>query len=259
MQEQRDSNKGLRRRELLKGAAVSAAGLAAAGTMGSAVAAEETEQSWDCDVLVVGAGSAGTEAATRASELGVKVMLIEKLPHGWWAPGGSLIISGQMYHVAMRPIGFPEDELMAACQAVTLGRTPQATLDALVYNAHRALEWMKANGVEFEEEPGKEMVLKPRKSRDVVYSSGTMWGFVKPGGPDDAEKLGGKIAMEKLYSVFEANGGVGLFETKAVKLLTNDKGEVVGVRAKNKDGLFDIRAKSVILATGGFTRNKEMM
>jgi len=250
-------SKRVARRNLLKGAAVSAAGAAAAAIGGSAMAEDAPE--WDCDILVVGAGSAGTEAATRASELGVKVILIEKMEHGWWAPGGSLVISGQMYHIAMLPIGFPEEQLMAACKAVTLGRTPQPVLDALVGNAHRAVEWMKSNGVEFEGEPGKEMILKPGKTRDVVYGSGTMWAFVKPGGPDDAANLGGKINMERLYAKFEENGGTGLFETKAVSLLQNDKGEVVGVRAQHKDGLFDIRAKSVIITTGGFTFNKEMM
>ncbi len=41
--------------------------------------------------------------------------------------------------------------------------------------------------------------------------------------------------------------------------MIGSKGEIVGVLAKGKDGLFKIKAKATILCTGGFQRNKEML
>ena len=48
-------------------------------------------------------------------------------------------------------------------------------------------------------------------------------------------------------------------ETAATKLLTDGKGAVIGVVAKGKDGkAITFNAKSVVVATGGFDRNKEL-
>ena len=41
--------------------------------------------------------------------------------------------------------------------------------------------------------------------------------------------------------------------------MIGSKGEIVGVMAKGKDGLFMIKARATILCTGGFQRNKEML
>ena len=271
------------RRDLVKGAAVAAAAIVGVGALASCTGPEGAVGSTGpagptgpagaagaagapaipvvagkeltCDVLVVGAGSAGMEAACRASQLGVDVTLIEKLPHGWWAPGGSMILSGQSYHIGSISPMSSEEELMKRVTAVTLGRSPQAILEALVKNAHRAIGWMKSLGVEFTEPEGNETSLSPKKHNPT---NGTMWAYIKPGGPDDAANLGGKKTVELLLSHFEKNGGKAIFETKATKLLTNEKGEVVGVLAKDKDGFFKIRAKSTILATGGYACNKEL-
>jgi tricarballylate dehydrogenase len=48
------------------------------------------------------------------------------------------------------------------------------------------------------------------------------------------------------------------YETALVGLLQDQKGHVVGVRAKGPDGFQDIPAKSVVLACGGFQANPEM-
>lgn len=50
-----------------------------------------------------------------------------------------------------------------------------------------------------------------------------------------------------------------LTETPATELLTNSKGDVVGVLAKGKDGNVRITAKKVILAAGGFAKSEELL
>src|SRR5687768_7584014 len=80
--------------------------------------------SWDVetDVLVVGFGFAGGAAAIAAHDLGLDVLLIEKMPH----PGGLSIASGG-------GVGMATDaDLAFRClQAACGGRTPDAPLRAL--------------------------------------------------------------------------------------------------------------------------------
>ena len=49
-------------------------------------------------------------------------------------------------------------------------------------------------------------------------------------------------------------------ETEAAKLLTSERGEVVGVKVRKSDGLlYDIHGTNVMLAYGGFEGNREML
>ncbi len=46
--------------------------------------------------------------------------------------------------------------------------------------------------------------------------------------------------------------------TKGLDLIMKD-GKVAGVKVQNKNNFYDINAKAVILATGGFSANKELL
>ena len=88
--------KSVSRRDFLKGTAagLGAAALAAA-LPGVNARAEAPEIAWDdeYDVVVLGFGGAGANAAVAACEQGAKVLLAEKAPEG--AEGGNTAVSGQ--------------------------------------------------------------------------------------------------------------------------------------------------------------------
>jgi len=50
-----------------------------------------------------------------------------------------------------------------------------------------------------------------------------------------------------------------LRKTQAKKILVDDKGRVKGVRAEGEEGKIEIEAKSVIVATGGYASNKDLL
>ena len=51
-----------------------------------------------------------------------------------------------------------------------------------------------------------------------------------------------------------------MLETTATEMITDDTGAVVGVKCQNVDGTtYEIYGKTVILATGGFIANADMM
>ena len=91
-------NNKLSRRQFLKGTALGAAGLAAAGILGpnAAVAEDASGIQWDyeADVVVIGAGGAGLPAALKAMEDGASVLLVEAN----WDVGGHCAVSGGNLH-----------------------------------------------------------------------------------------------------------------------------------------------------------------
>ncbi len=205
-----------------------------------------------CDVVVVGMGFAGLVAANRAAEQGANVTIIDKEPSGWWI-GGDAIISGQAVHIGSVSPMLPDDQLIKLINDRTEGTADPDLVNALVGNCKRAMKWLMDKGVEFEEPPGLERVMKPKKPFEGP------WGYIKPGGVYDSTKYGGYKAMKLLESLLKERGVRIMYETKAVKLLTDTKGEVAGVLVKGQEGLLEIKAKATILCTGGFSRNKEML
>ncbi|MEZ4497319.1 MAG: FAD-binding protein [Thermomicrobiales bacterium] len=66
--------------------------------------------------------------------------------------------------------------------------------------------------------------------------------------------------VEIMTATFVNGGGVLLTETSAVDLRVDDEGRVTGVKIRRRDGArLDLDASAVVLASGGFQANREMM
>jgi tricarballylate dehydrogenase len=71
---------------------------------------------------------------------------------------------------------------------------------------------------------------------------------------------GGEAVVEALADAAEKMGITFYYETTARSLIQNRKGEIRGIQAwSNKEGIIDLESKAVILASGGFEGNLEMM
>lgn len=71
---------------------------------------------------------------------------------------------------------------------------------------------------------------------------------------------GGVVALKTIHEKVKSFGGQVMYETSGESLIKDAKGKVIGVVAKKADGTeLRISAKSVVLSTGGFGGNKEMM
>ena len=70
---------------------------------------------------------------------------------------------------------------------------------------------------------------------------------------------GGAGAAKVLREDVEASGAEVLLNTRASELITDETGAVVGVQAADEKTEYTINAKAVLLATGGYGNNKDLL
>jgi succinate dehydrogenase/fumarate reductase flavoprotein subunit len=241
----REIQKGLSRRDFLKGAAIGAGAAVLCGLAPKASGASQLPQRWDeeADVVVVGYGAAGSAAAMVAQEAGAKVLILEKHEAG----GGSTCMSGGFF-VSPSDAEGAVDYLLACAQAgdgmsFDLDR---AMLSAWAEEAVRNADWIKSIG-------GEVGVFIPsgwyREFKGAEsYKS---WGPTKtPFGRGLWQILSGAVA---------ARGIAVAYGTSVKELLLNEKGEVAGVMGESGGREFAIRArKATILTCGSFDHNETM-
>lgn len=95
-----------------------------------------------------------------------------------------------------------------------------------------------------------------------LVDAGTGGGYEHIGKPATLHGYneGGTVAITKLIDTYTSNGGVVRFSTPATELNKDSEGKITGVIATNPDGsTLKVNAKAVIIATGGFGGNDEML
>jgi len=199
----------------------------------------ETQQA---DIIVVGGGAAGLCAAIAASEKGVDVILLERAakPGGNSAMAGAFFACNSPLHKRLN-IQISADELfkrhMDFCHYAVNPRIVRTFID----KSGDTIEWLEKKGISFE-------LLSMKKVRfgyEIPPIAHIPKGF-------------GRGFIEDLTRIFEESGGRLLCGTRARELLM-DKQEVTGVLATRKDEEVRVYSKSVILASGGYAGNKELL
>lgn len=200
----------------------------------------ETKQ-LSADIVVVGAGSSGMMAAISAADNGANVIVIEKTSS---IGGGSLVAwAGKgfdSFYQKELGLTFDKEQIISDWVADCHWRVDAAAIRQYVYESGNTFTWLKDHGLEttvFQGLDGGSLHMLPTDytSRESLYSS----------------------LLDK-YVV--ANGGQYLLNTTGKSLITNDNGEVTGIIAEQTDGTtLEISAKAVILATGGYAGDAEMV
>ena len=251
----------LSRRDFVKGTTVGAGAAALVGLgprqATPADASEHAQQEVrDCDIAVVGLGISGLVAALHATELGAKVVALDKAPPGDWI-GGNFILSGQSAHVALKGLNNSLDTLVEAIEKATGGTAPADLARTYCTHAPRLYKWFQDHGIEIQQlGEGPSMIL-PLKKRP--WSMGPWKEVNRPGGPYDFRKSGGYKAAKHLESLLEQAGATILYETAAHRFIIDEKGEVNGLVLKRPDGIHTLDSHNIILCTGGFPFNQEMV
>lgn len=227
-------------------AALAELGLTNADLAKVETAAVETYTDLTCDVLVIGTGAAGGAAAMAAAEAGAKVIAIDKQSTigGTSAMAGGGIAAPESSEQKKYGI---EDSVDAYVNLwVEYNHNEYYREDSgmdeerirfVVSKAASLIDWLEENGFEFGQPTSFDLI----EGVDRFH-------YASNGKPTDL-----------LYAKNQELGVEYWLETKATSLLTDESGNCIGAVVEKDGQSFNIYAKGVVLATGGFGNNQEMM
>jgi fumarate reductase flavoprotein subunit len=196
------------------------------------------------DVVVIGAGVSGLVAGLAAAEGGASVLLFEKTdkPGGPLnAPGGSagfFAVESRMQRQKYNPL--TRDEAFKTIMNYSHWKANARLARAFVDKSADTIEWFEQRGVEFTDSSPMGMFIGSHYTQH----------FVKGGGAGLLKVLLGKT-KEKGVEI--------RLETPAKKIL-KEGDRVIGVMVEDRSHkTMQVGAKAVIIATGGYANNKEMI
>lgn len=233
--------KKLSRRKFLKGMGLTAAGAMAVGHIPAIEASllPESDKKETHNVVVVGSGLSGLCAALQAKLDGADVIILEKVQDGKDGGDSKLAMGGIIIPPNRTKEGseiFVQDFMQKST-----GRGNAELSRVLSEQVLDGVDWLKAQGVE---------LFDPADS--PPYRVKLMQ--VKPG-----PFMGMPAALGKLKAMYLQLGGKIAYSTKAKQLIVANSGKVVGVRAMSARGSVDYLADAVVIASGGYAANKQIL
>ena len=198
---------------------------------------EKTTEALECDVLVMGSGTAGLSAAIAAAEAGANVIVIEKQD----IPGGSAVTSAGIVYAPV-----DEDdraEMVSYYMERAEGNADEALLQFFADNALDTIAWLEGMGVQW-------MMTVPAGTAPQPRARFSM----------TAEGVGmtGAALVNPMLAKLDELGVPLLTGVAGTELLLDESGAIAGAKAESRICDYEIAAKSVILATGGFDASTEM-
>ena len=208
------------------------------------------------DIIVVGGGMSGFTTAVSAAEQGVKVTLFSAssapISRGGSNYARNSKVMKELGIEPFDPVPFYYHEMRAASFAIDQRKWMRG-----YNNSEEAMDWM----IDIARESGLEVIME----RDNTFDLGPNYAHAfSTLGDSSMVSTGQQGAVEALEAKAKECGVQIVYDTKAEYLeREGDKtGRVTGVVASRMDGSGYVRFKAnraVVLATGDFSSNKEML
>jgi len=211
----------------------------------------KVKETFDTDVLVLGAGFAGMCAAVSAAEAGAKVIVLEKFKRPG-ARGGHISAFNSDFQ-ARNGItkDIPANQVARELIRWGLGRIDESLLRLYIEKSGDCMDWLE-----------KTVAAKGMKNGQWFQ------GFK---GPDyyeyptthlfkDKNGIPGNVGLvAALVEIAKEKGVEVIFRAQALKILTDGK-KATGAIAKTRKGYMQYNAKKgVIIATGDYASNHDMV
>jgi tricarballylate dehydrogenase len=215
------------------------------------------------DVIVVGAGNAAFCAALAAQEQGAKVLMLEAAPEE--ESGGNSRFTAGSIRVVYNGVNdiktlvpdlssaeiestdfgtYTAEQFFDDMGRVTQHRANPDLVELLVTRSFATLNWMREKGVRFIPIYGRQAFKIDGKFK--------FWGGLT------VEAVGGGPGLVAMLTAAARKRGINIrYRMRALDLLF-DGNKVEGVTVRGDGGVKELRAKSVVLACGGFEANAEL-
>lgn len=194
------------------------------------------------DVVVVGGGGAGLSAAIAAKEKGANVVLVEKM----LMLGGNTNYATAGINAAntklQKKLGIEDNAELFYKDTMKGGKNVNNSelVKKLTADSANIIDWLTERGADLSE---------------VVFTGGQ--SAKRTHRPTGGQAVG-PVIVDALAETAEKDGIDVRTESEVTKLIkTGDK--VTGVEVKHKGETYNITAKAVVMATGGFGANAKMV
>ncbi len=262
--EMKTASAGFSRRNLIAGTGAVAGAAAVAGALMNATTtqahAAEAPVAWDdeADVIVVGAGTA-MMAAIKAAEAGAKVILCDKNA----SMGGDVLVNGGIIFASgtsvmedaggvVDPRTGENDNIESMIKdwiRIAKGGVNEDLVRYIAEGGPELIDWFRDRGLSFGlYQSGEDPVTRGHQVTVMTDGSST-------------PSLGaGYMLVDVMAEEIDKLDGITTYlNTRVIEVLRDEKGNPIGVKAKDSDGnLKFYGGKAVILATGGAGENTDL-
>ena len=221
---------------------LTAIGMAIDASKGVQQGGEETYSDTSCDIVVIGAGGAGLSAATQAASMGAHVIVLEKQG----IIGGNTNYSTGGLNAAetsvQEKLGIVDSKKSHYDDTMAGGHflNDPSLVETLVNKAATAVDWLISLGADLSNVGQLAGSSQKRTHR-----------------PNGGAAIGPHLMAVLSKAVKSENISVRTRNT--VTALTEQNGKVTGVKVSTPTGTYTIKAKAVIIATGGFGANLSLV
>ena len=225
---------------------IDAVNMALQAAMGKQVTKDKTYQDGTCDIVVIGAGGAGLSAAVSAAETdaGLKIIVLEKQG----IIGGNTNYSTGGINAAetdiQKSLGIEDSKKLFYDDTMKGGKYENipSLVENLVEHAPVTISWLTGLGADLS---------------DVGLMGGS--SVKRTHRPKGGTAIGPHLM--KILKAATSNKNIEIrTSNKVTGLLSAVDGSVTGVKVQNANGsTYTLKAKAVIIATGGFGANLEMV
>lgn len=216
----------------------------------------EASETYDCDVLVIGLGHAGSCALRAAAEAGASVAAFETA-----AEGERMIMGGgQIGHINsqfLKDRGVPEVdvvEFMNDWQVRSNNRSNPGLVMNYATHCGECFDWLFDQVSDEEKAATQIRCLEEGSEGPFMKELSGLKSWI--GTAMTGSYIG--AALDHCVEVATQAGGKIFWGTKGYKLIQDESGAVTGAWGQTESGFVQVNAKAVILATGGYGANEAM-
>lgn len=228
------------------------------------------EYSDEVDVVVIGFGIGGGCAAVSAAAAGARVLVLERAA----VAGGTTALAGGHFYLGggtavQQATGHPDSVEEMYAYLVAMSRDPEHDkIRAYCEDSVEHFNWLEDLGVHFERSYYPEKAVIQPGTEGLMYTGNEkVWPYKDlavpaPRGhkvPVPGDTQGAAMVIDLLLKRAAELGVQIRYETGATHLILDDTGAVAGVSWKHFGEAGSIRAKSVVIAAGGFVMNSDMV